>query len=704
MGIRRIQVTRKIEEVIKSYLFRGRYPTFQTITHHFGQWLRENTPGAPVFNPMKVFRKEKSNSAQYNRHVTDIHQDIEDAYEATISQTTQVMNDFNFIETERGKLIHELGNISKSIEELMLLSDNADYRHFDGHVITFEDAGDVDKEKSTVFVNVQNKEVTLLENINQTGRVIINPSKAYFQSLQPASKHVALESIRYAFDDNLNTAWWHVVKTKELGANNIMRAELVVMFDGEEEINCIEYVPHHGKPIHTKVEYTHDGSSFVPIHEQAEADEITGTKVWNFQKIKARGIKFVFEKTDYDERSNDYYNYYFGAKSITVHKKNYLSKGIMYSHPIAFNQDVQVLSMTAKHDIPFNADLRYEVSLYESGKNLEELVWHPISPFDDTKPKYSKHVTLNVKESRIVEASKAEPTGQVINGMQVFRLMKDNGDGIMSEKILDTQTGETAETFDDIQNAKLFRGINQWKRERTYVPFDGMLPLNSKWDDQYLNRPDSIRVNFIPKGNTLDLSRTHGGFNDNFYRFSICIYSDEPRSEPLSLSVISTLASGVRRRLGAYSVYVNKQRQAPVNDEVSMNFQQGWNEIQILYHWGDMQERKDTEIRNLPNETIVGKFNFTKERRVRGDIHHMEYVSAHSLYHNISPNNRNYFSIHERQVVLNYLPDNCVFQLSYETNKQSDHHNEIIFRALMERDIHVPHVTPKIYAIRLRAK
>lgn len=704
MSIRKIQVTRKVEEIIKSYLYRGRYPTFQTITHQFGQWLREHNPGAPVFNPMKVFRKEKSDSKKYNQHVQDIHQDISDGYEATIGQTTQLMADFNFLETERGKILHELASISNSIDEMLLISENADFRYYDGYAVSFENASNVNKADSTIFVNVQNKEVTLSENMNQTNRVVVDYKKAYFQTLQASDKHVALESMKNAFDDSINTAWWHVVKTKELGANNIMKAEFVVMFDQVEDLNYIEYIPHHGKPVNAKIEYTNDGASFTPIHQQAQTDTISGIKIWNFQKISAKGIKFVFEKSDYDERSSDYYNYYFGAKSITFYKKNYLSEGVLYTNPISFSEDVEQLSIFASNDVPSGAELTYEVALYESDKSLEELIWHPISSYDETQPKYAKVVNLNVKESRKVETSKAEATGQIINGMQVFRLMKDNGDGIMSEKILDTQTGETKETFHEFQNPKLFRGINQWKRERTYLPFDGSVPLNSKWDDQYSNRPELIRSSYIQKGNKLDLKREFGGFDDNFYRFSISVYSDEPRNEPLSLSVMTTLPSGTRKRLGSYSVYVNRQRLAPVNDEVTMQFIKGWNEIQILYHWGDMQERRDTVQENLPTEAIVGKFNFTKETRIRGDFEHMSYVDVHSLYHNISPNNRNYFAIHERQVVLNYLPDNCVFQLVYEANNQIEVHNEVVLRAQLKRDISVPHITPKIYNIRLRAK
>ncbi|MCD7910932.1 discoidin domain-containing protein [Bacillus velezensis] len=704
MGIRKIQITKKAEEIIKGYLFRGRYPTFQTITYHFSQWLREHTPGTPSFKPVKIFRKDKSNSEQFNNEIRALDEDIHDAYEATIEQTKQIMTDFNFIETERNKLSHELDEIMSEIDELMLMSNNADYRYYEGKVISFEDTADVNVSCSTALINIKNKEVTLDENQNQSNRIIINTDNVNFQPITPAAKSSALESIKNAFDDNLNTAWWHVIKVKSLNSNNNMKAELNIVFDKVEDINCIEYMPHNGKSIEVKLEYTTDGSTYTPITQNAETDTVTGLAVWSFQKIAARGIKFVLDKNDYDERSGDYYNYYFGAKNIKLYRKNYLSEGIIYSNPIEFDSNVEKLTMTSESEIPFNTDIQYEVALYESDCNLEELIWHPISSYEETKPKHSKVINLNAKENRKIETSKSEATGEVINGMKVFRLMKENGDGIMSESILDAQTGETTETFDDFQNPKLFRGINQWRRERTYLPFTGSVPLNSQWDDQYINRPDLIRVDYFTKSNQLNLKRTGGGFDDNFYRFSICIYSDEPRTDPLSLSVMSTLSSGTRKRLGAYSVYVNRQRLAPVNDEVTLPLQSGWNEIQILYHWGDMQERKDTPRENLPQEAIIGKFNFYKETIVRADINYMEYVDVHSLYHNISPNNRDYFSIYEQQVVLNYLPVNCTFQLMYETSQQQEHRNQIILRAILKRDINVPQVTPKIHSIRLRVK
>lgn len=703
MGIRKIQVTRTIENVIKRYLFDGRYPTLQTITHHFSQWLRENTPGAPGFNPIKVLRKQKSSSEDYNKNVDMIYQDISDAYTATIEQGKQIMSDFNYVETERGKMEHELAQLANQIDELMMMANNTDYRYFDGQVISFENMSQVNQSKSSVLINVQNKELTLKENAINSNRIIINPANAKFNVLKPYDATKVLELLDYAFDDTINTAWWQVVKTKQLDTQ--MTAELVIIFDQEESINMIEYLPHNGSAVDVKIEYTLDGTGFTSINQQGEVDRITGIKSWVFQEEKVKGIKFVFTKTEHDDQSSGFYQYYFGAKNIAIYKKNYLSKGIMYSNPIEFNENVQTISMYAEHEVPFNTDIRYEIALYEDDdKPLEELIWHPISSSDETKPRYAKFVDLNMKETRVVESQRAEATGEIINGMKVFRLLKDNGDGLVSEEITDDQTGETQETFDDIQNPKLFRGINQWKRERTYRPFDGKIPLNSHWEEAWTKNPQNIRVKFLAIGNRLSLSRDDGGVSDNFYRFTTCIYSDQPKSLPLSISVMQTLTSGLRKRLGSYSVYLNKKRLSPSNDEVTLDFVQGWNEIQILYHWGNMEERKDLSANMLPSISYVGKFNFAAETKVRAELNYMEYLDTHSLYSNVSPNNNNYFSIYERQIVLNYLPEDTIFQLVYETNKDLEKHNTIIVKAELERNIETPSITPKIKRIRLLAK
>ncbi|WDI05092.1 discoidin domain-containing protein (plasmid) [Paenibacillus urinalis] len=688
MGIRQTQLSRTVEKIVRSYLQRGRYPSIQTITYHLGQWLREHTPGAPSFSPRKVLRKEKSDSESYNDNVTMIRQDIGDLYDATISQTIRIMNDFNFVETERAKISHELSMLSKKIDQLLLVS-GAGSSYLDTVIEDFIDTSRMNTGNSTAAIDLNNGQITLKENQRQSNKVLLSGSQATFNALTPNVKQSAIETINNAFDDNINTAWWHVIKTTGPGT---VKAELTIRLASVEEINEVEYIAHHGKPVLIQVEYSLDGSTFTPLPEKNNKQSVSNRAVWNFSQLKVKAIKFTYEKKDHDDNSAGMYNYYFGAKSISISKKSYLSEGTLITQPFVFSSDnINMVSLNASQDIPFGTAIDYEVALTNETTALDSLIWYPISPSEDTTPKYSKTVEFNARASKNIEFGQAEATQEVKNGMRVFRLLKDDKDGTLPE------------SFDDIQNPILLRGINQWRRERSYIKFDGTIPLNSTWKSQYDNRPDSIRTNYQAIGNQLNLRRENGGKSDNFYRFTTCVYSEEARVEPLSLAVIQTV-SGVRKRIGTYAVYVDGKRMVPSNEEVTLTLAAGWSEIQILFHWGDMQLRQDFTDGNLPNETLLGKFNFLLEKRVRADKDSLKIVDEHSLYYNISPNNRDYFAIYENQVVLNYLPSNCIFQLVYEVIDSSIQNNQVVVRASMRREESIPHITPKIMRLQLQAK
>jgi hypothetical protein len=117
-----------------------------------------------------------------------------------------------------------------------------------------------------------------------------------------------------------------------------------------------------------------------------------------------------------------------------------------------------------------------------------------------------------------------------------------------------------------------------------------------------------------------------------------------------------------------------------------------------------MQQRRDYTEEELPTETYLGKFNFLKEKKVRADLAPLQYVDVHTLYHNVSPNNHDNFAISENQVVLNYRPVNCIFQLSYEVDAEEITHNQVVLKAVFSRSEDTPHLTPKIYALQLIGK
>jgi len=709
MGIRNIQTNRVIEEIIKKYLNKGRYPTFQTITHFFNQWLRDHRPGAPSFSPIKVFRKQKSNSSEFNQQLESIYTDLSDAYTASIDQSNRIMIGFNANETERKKILHDLQQLSKEIDELLLLSNQADLKYMQGRLISFNNMEQIDTTLTSAFVDIQNNQVTLKENLNQAKIIPINPENVKFHTLMPAAKESALNTVANAFDNNQNTAWWHVVKTKTPGSlgnekSMGMRAELTILFEEEQEFNEISYIAHHGKPVYIKVEYTVNGTSFTHLPGINNYRKVIQSEVWSFEKIKAKGVKFIFEKQEHDDNSAGVYQFYFGAKEISIKNKTYQPTGVLITNPISFDHQIQELSASIKHEIPFNASIHYEVALYDQNKPLDDLIWYPISSSDDNNAKHSKVIHFNYNQTKIIETNLCEPTGQVINGMKVFRLLKENGEGIISEFLNNEKVEE--ENFEVIKKAQLFRGINQWKRESTYIPFKGTIPLQNEWEQIKLTNPQLIHESYQSINNVLKMDKTASTNSHNFYRFTTCVYTSERIEAPLSLSVVQTLPSGIKKKLGTYSVYLNNKRLIPNNDEVTLVLEKGWNEIQILYHWGDIIKRTDVSNQELPTQAYLGKFNFIRQEKIRAELNPMTYTDVHDLFHNVPPNNHDYFSIHERQVVLNYLPVNCLFQLHYDSVslEELDSTTQVVFKATLERNEETIDVTPKIYSIFLKGR
>ncbi len=76
MGIKKNQLSRAIEKIIRHYLKHGKYPKFQTITYHLGGWLRRNNLGAPIFKYTPLRRNEESSSQRFNNEMENIHSDL----------------------------------------------------------------------------------------------------------------------------------------------------------------------------------------------------------------------------------------------------------------------------------------------------------------------------------------------------------------------------------------------------------------------------------------------------------------------------------------------------------------------------------------------------------------------------------------------------------------------------------------------------
>lgn len=690
MIIRNNQLAKKTEAIVKKYLFKGTYPQLKSITNELSIWVESHLPGTPTFKSKKVFKKDITNSDDFNEQTSAIEEDITDVYNASIEQHNQLMKNFTQGDIIRERIRFDIDEISNELDKLLILSKYADKNYIHEDVITFNDLSDIDIIRTDIDVDITNRQATLKERSIQSKRISVKEQNVEVKVLQSHTSVSTIEPISYAFDDSINTAWWIKVITKEINSNNRMEAEIIVTFDELTEINTLDFTPHHTSEMNVSLEYSLDNDTFNPISTVSN-QKVTEPIKWSFKTTKMKYLKIRIKKNQYDDINGQGYLYYFGAKNIAIYKKSYEPEGTLYSKKLALPANSKQLSIESTKNNRSGTKLEFEVC-FNPDQDKEFQIWHKVDDVNDKKATASKSISINDIELVNVSGRKVIETGEIINSVRAYKILKNDGSSIF------TPDNKGVSTFSDFMNAKLYRGIHQWRREKTYVTFDGEIPLNAQWDTLYREKANLIDTDFFMKSNSLPLGQT----KDNFYRYTICINSATDRQMPLGIELVGITNKEIKKRLGSYSVYCNQQRLVSVNEEVTLKLVTGWNEIQILVHIGDVSKRTDLLPDEVPNYFLVGKSNFVAEQYVRAELSPMIKTTKESLFYNVSLMNHGYFAIDDQQVILNYLAKDTIFELIYDNKDLSTAAVPYIIKVKMSRNADDESLTPIIKDLHIR--
>lgn len=690
MLIRNFQIARKTEQIIKKYLFQGTYPKLKNITNELSDWLREHNAGSPTLKVKKVFKKDITNSNDLNEQIESIDEDLKDSYNAAIIQHNQVTKNFTQGEIIRERFRHDIDEMNNRIDNLLSLSTYADSKYIHQDIISFENANNIDVKLSDADIDLMNRQVTLKERTLQSKKIRVAAEQVTLSVDSAYTSIENLEPISNAFDDSINSAWWAKVVTREHNTNNQMTLATVINLQQETEINTIDFIPHHTKEMFVTVEYSLDNVSFMPINSLSN-NKVNGPIKWNFKTIKAKYLKIKVKKNGYDDITGQGNIYYFGAKNIGLYKKSYEEESYLYSKELQLPANSKQLSIVADKIEKSNTEIEYEICLNPNTLK-DNQKWQKISDGNNKNSSIAKAIKINDIDTISVSGRKVIPTGERINGVASYKILKNDGSSIF------TPENKGVSTFSDFLNAKLYRGIHQWRKEKIYVEFNGDTPINAEWDRLYREKGNLISTEYFMKTNALPLDKG----KENFYRFTICVYSTINRQMPLAIDLVGMSNNELKKRLGSYSVYCNQKRMVSVNDEVTLNLVDGWNEIQILAHIGDVVQRNDFKEDEVPPYFLIGKTNFVEESIVRADLFAMELTTKESLFYNVSPLNHDYFAIDQQQVLLNYEAAGTVFELIYDNKDLSKKSIPYKIRAKLKRDADDESATPIIKNIKVR--
>jgi hypothetical protein len=411
MSIASRQVTKEVNRIIEGRIKEGFIPTVEYIISQLVPFYTKYRVGSPSFQMRQQIYRSIWNASAYNDNLTELYNDITNLYEEMISQFTVVLDDFDFAETERLKLFHQIQSLEDELTNLNLLSNDTTgnvYSVYDN----FIDRTKVNLSYTTCEVNTDARMSTIRENQNGISKVDMSHynTTVNFPILADSiyASHIVSNTISpgsqfgYAFSDS-SSVWTQNIRTNTPG-------KLVVSFIvdlspgnvGGLEISRIEADAISPHPMTITPLYSTDNINFIALpmgYVTNKKNSARGfTTVWNFSETNMRYVKFVIEKEMEDENSSTdasstSYLYVIGFKNISFYKMGYDVSSTLYSNaftitsPTSNALTIDKASISVDQDIQDGTSIDYYLSMGASGVvDPTTYNWVHISPINDPIP------------------------------------------------------------------------------------------------------------------------------------------------------------------------------------------------------------------------------------------------------------------------------------------------------------------------------
>lgn len=253
MSLASRQIKKELNRITEEKLKSGFVSTVDYILSELNKFYKVVTTGSPTFRARKQVYRKKWNVDDYNQNLTEIYNDLNNLYEEIVQQFTTVLINFDFNDSERRRLLHEMATVDGDIDDLLLLSSDINGYLYSVHD-TFLDRSKIDLQYTTSEINTDAEAIMLRES--RKGISKVNLSHYYDIEQYPvlaeeqyASKIVSNKlflgsKFGYAFYD-INTAWSQKIITNAPGKLQVnFIIELNPNINDETRVSRIEMFGH----------------------------------------------------------------------------------------------------------------------------------------------------------------------------------------------------------------------------------------------------------------------------------------------------------------------------------------------------------------------------------------------------------------------------------------------------------------------------
>lgn len=662
MSIERRRKERAIDAIVRDRIEEGYHPSFGEVVGEMASWAKKERPERAYTKKQWVYEGEVVERDDLVSFFGNVAHDVRDLKAVGIEQATRHLSLYEANRIEREKAEEKVNRIERKLKQVILSARAGIGEQVE--VLRVHGEGQWREGESTAMLDIKEGNVRLHELPTDSEPILLASSAISVKALRKNYRHVSLTGPEQMFDGNLNTAWWHVLKTEDPG-NGESRAgiQVDISFGQKKKVNHLSLSTIGEMSTECLVEYSADGVVYQTIPGRREAEFLTGEDVIRFTEVEAAHMRISLYKGRHDEQSSGEYHYYFAIRELYLSGQRYTKSGTAMTAPIILRDGVSRLAIETVSEEPVGTQLTYLVAEVDRLKAPRDWTWIPVSPSGGRDRRFGQSVSLSKEKEHIREYDRLEKSGEVLFGQDVYTLGRSDG------RV--EQIGENGTEREDV---KLYRGVGQWKVERRYKPFNGDAPMRSDFSKVE-------KTKFIPFGNTLYLDRNIGD-SDNLFRFTAAVLSDGDREQPLSVGVIYE-DGGYKTRVASYSVYVNGKRMPFESDRYRLPLSGGWNVIELIFHVGDMQARVEFGPDEFPTELYLGQWDTVNERVVRGEVEPLTRMTRTALYQEVGSGDELAFANEGGKVYVYENDHNALYQLIYvQTN---DSATEVAVRVDLER-------------------
>ncbi len=414
MSIASRQVTKEVNRIIENVMKDGYLPTIEHLLFELTNFYKRVMIGFPSFKMRKQLYRKVWDVDKYNGNLSEIYDDLNNLYEEIVDQFTIILRDFDYYDTERRKLMHEIREWDGELNSLLLVAEDTEgylYSVYD----SFIDRDKIDLDSSTCEVNTDAGIVTLRESRQGIKKVdmshyfdIVNfpvlAEETYADNIV-SNKLFAGSKFGYTFSD-IHTSWTQNITSR---SNGELQVSFIIELNPNSTdgtyISRIEAIGQSVSPMYIEPLWSLDNINFRAFDLGAgERQKIVSSEkktVWNVFETNARYLKFVITKHQEDEAVGDsgdpLYRYIIGFKHIEIFEMAYDKSSTLYSSAFSVTDPngelltIDKASILVDEDVPAGTRIEYYLSLgSDTTDDPTDYNWVRLSPLNHPIPEESQ--------------------------------------------------------------------------------------------------------------------------------------------------------------------------------------------------------------------------------------------------------------------------------------------------------------------------